>query len=266
MNIKKVRFLVKLNKRQIEQEKEYCFPYHYLVDSSKLLNLPDKFTISVPYLDKIAIIKGIIGSRVGNKLLDAGCGDGRLLFELKDKNLDLYGIDYSEKAISFAKVFVPNANLSVQDLTAKLTFKDELFDYVVLMDVLEHIEPSKIPKLLGEVSRVLKKNGVLVINVPSKNRKVSKKHYQHFDYESLTNCVSRFFILNKVIFHHKISFFFNSIFYFFVLIFYFAYPLKFLGFNVSGFVNKLSKSFFLTFLSKAGKNNGFKLIAVCKKV
>lgn len=50
-----------------------------------------------------------------------------------------------------------------QDLRA-LTFKDESFDLILSMDVLEHV--FDMPKVLSEVARVLKPDGVHIFTIP----------------------------------------------------------------------------------------------------
>jgi len=50
------------------------------------------------------------------------------------------------------------------DLTKPLPFQDDEFDTVLLSDVLEHIATPQ--QLMNEVSRVLRRNGRLILNVP----------------------------------------------------------------------------------------------------
>ena len=115
------------SKRQIKQEEEYAFPYHYLASSKKLLNLPNKLSICPVYLNNFQNVISFMSHVKGKKILDAGCGDGRFLYEMRNLDASLWGVDYSKSAIRFAKVFNPKVNLSEADLTKKLKFKSNFF-------------------------------------------------------------------------------------------------------------------------------------------
>lgn len=101
----------------------------------------------------------------GEKILDLGCGNGRLYDFLKDKQIDYYGIDISEKLIEIAKSRYPEGKFQVANVL-NLPFPENFFDKVLNIAVLHHI-PSKEFKLqaLKEVRRVLKKDGFLLITV-----------------------------------------------------------------------------------------------------
>jgi SAM-dependent methyltransferase len=94
--------------------------------------------------------------------LDIGCGTGIILQFLSEYGKS-YGLDASEKAISFCKqrglsnVFLGSA--------LKLPFENEFFSAVIILDVLEHIDEDM--DCLKEVFRVLKKDGIIIISVPA---------------------------------------------------------------------------------------------------
>ena len=51
-----------------------------------------------------------------SSILDVGCGNGRLLEALKDKNIKYLGVDNGEELIELAKKNYPNNNFSVVDI------------------------------------------------------------------------------------------------------------------------------------------------------
>lgn len=193
-----------LSETQLEQEIQYDIPYHYFVTNKKLINSPDTVFIYPSYLSKLQRVKKMLEPFKGQKILDAGCGDGRFCYELKDENINLHGIDYSKKAIKFAKEFNPNTKFTIGNLN-QTSFKDNYFDQIVLLDVIEHIFPKKIKNVIKEINRILNKNGKLIITVPHTNRKLNKKHYQHFNIDSLREALSPYFYIQKATGHHKIS-------------------------------------------------------------
>lgn len=177
---------------QLHQEGEYDFPYHYLdlkVDDYKYLR-------SIEYVSLLNRVKNLIKPFRGQKILDAGCGDGRFCYELRNENVDIYGIDFSERAINFAKAFNSRGKFFVKDLkNLDLPYK---FDSVILIETLEHFIPSDADKILKNLSEVLKDNGKLIVTVPSKNLQLIKKHYQHFDEISLRKILEPFFKVNFI--------------------------------------------------------------------
>jgi ubiquinone/menaquinone biosynthesis C-methylase UbiE len=100
------------------------------------------------------------------KVLEVGCGTGIFLRSLKSyrPDLELSGCDISKKAISIAKDSAHSGiDFEVANAYA-LPYSGESFDYVVIMDVLEHLDyPAGAIK---EVQRVLKKNGFFHLLVP----------------------------------------------------------------------------------------------------
>lgn len=94
----------------------------------------------------------------GSAVLDVGCGDGTLCkLLMKNKKCETVGIDISKDAIAKARAKGVDAILmDVEKLP--LPFDDSSFDYVVALDVLEHLREPK--KVLRELVRVTRKYGI----------------------------------------------------------------------------------------------------------
>jgi ubiquinone/menaquinone biosynthesis C-methylase UbiE len=112
--------------------------------------------------ERVRNIKELCGTIEDKKILDVGTGDGFMLRELKCKKL--YAIDISKKRCLRAKKIVPKAFISIQDIH-KTNFKDNSFDGIICADVLEHV--TKIEMAVGELLRITKKGGFIVICVPN---------------------------------------------------------------------------------------------------
>ena len=105
-------------------------------------------------------MKQFIGKSRPKKILDVGCGTGETLSFLQDTypNTQLFGIDSSNKAISFSK---KRGHKNIFKASAlNLPFDDNYFDIVLFLDVLEHIGNDA--KAISEAKRVLKKNGRII--------------------------------------------------------------------------------------------------------
>jgi 2-polyprenyl-3-methyl-5-hydroxy-6-metoxy-1,4-benzoquinol methylase len=98
------------------------------------------------------------------RLLDVGCATGIFLAGIKaNPGWELYGVEINEHAASIAR---EQHRLNVATGTLEdVEYPTDFFDAVTLWDVLEHLhDPSK---SLIEISRILKKDGVLIIRVPN---------------------------------------------------------------------------------------------------
>lgn len=89
-------------------------------------------------------------------ILDAGCGEGVMLARLAKiiNPQEIVGVDLSKQALAVAKKNVPAARLMQMDVT-ELTFADNTYDLVLLLEVLEHLEDPL--KAIKEVRRVTSK-------------------------------------------------------------------------------------------------------------
>ena len=184
--------------RQAIQEVGYEFPYHYL----DLRSDEYRLILHVDYISRLQVVKELLFPFEGQKVLDAGCGDGRFCYELRNENVEIQGVDFSERALSFARAFSPGIEFSSQDLKdIKLAGQ---FDAVVFIETLEHIIPEEIPSVLEGLSQVLKLGGKLIVTVPSVNIPPVLKHYQHFTRESLHEALSGHFEIERIFGHSKI--------------------------------------------------------------
>lgn len=105
-----------------------------------------------------------------DKVLDLGCGNGRLLQLLKDMDIEYFGIDNSEELIRLAKQEYPNNNFRVAD-ALNLPFPDNYFDKVYGIAIFHHIPSEELRlRFLEEVKRVLKPKGILIMTVWNLNQ------------------------------------------------------------------------------------------------
>ena len=97
-------------------------------------------------------------------ILDIGCGFGQLLCFLKEKkDYECYGFDPAPEAVDFVKS--KNINAKVAGLESMNVFNMK-FDIVSMINVLEHLpDPEFVIKEIH--SHVLRKNGLLIIDVPN---------------------------------------------------------------------------------------------------
>ena len=92
---------------QFYQDEDYNFPYHHLPQlNDGKWNFGMSWFHSFDYLTLIEFILKKIAIKSPKTILDFGCGDGRLTKEIINKyDSRIYGVDISDKALTFAKVF-----------------------------------------------------------------------------------------------------------------------------------------------------------------
>jgi SAM-dependent methyltransferase len=117
--------------------------------------------------DKLHWVAKLIPQKKLN-ILNIGFGSANLeqIILLKYKNIyGWYGIDISKSSVKDANLRFNSINFSVGDIR-NLIYKNNFFEYVIALEVLEHISPRNIIGAIEEVHRVLKKGGRFIISVP----------------------------------------------------------------------------------------------------
>jgi len=199
--------MIPADQQQRRQESRYRFPYHYVPDYDGG-NFTQARVLSwgYEYLAYLRFILSRVQSLRFDSLLDAGCGDGRFLFELRKMfpDKELVGIDTSETAIGYARALSPNAKYICGDIRDRPELHGR-FDIVTSIEVLEHIPPDGVHEFIHALHGCLKSDGLLVLTVPTKNVEVPRKHYQHFDLEFLNETLAAHFAVSEHYFINRIS-------------------------------------------------------------
>ena len=103
----------------------------------------------------------------GNKVLDVGCGNGRMAEIFLDSQIQYLGIDDSKELIKIAKQrFKDNSEINfVVDNALTLNVEADSYDLALLIAVLHHIPQKDLRiKILKNIYRVIKPGGRLVIS------------------------------------------------------------------------------------------------------
>ena len=101
------------------------------------------------------------------KILEAGCGPGRVLRYYHKKGFDIYGVDFVESIILKLKNEDATLKVSAQNIL-NLDFGNEFFDYVLAFG-LYHNFNQNLNKAIIETKRVLKKDGCICASFRSDN-------------------------------------------------------------------------------------------------
>lgn len=96
------------------------------------------------------------------QVLDVGCGTGRWLRRLGQRNISAVGIDQSVGMLRLARERATHSPLLAGDVQ-HLPFRDESFDCVIGITVVQHIPPEQQERALREMIRVLRGGGYLIL-------------------------------------------------------------------------------------------------------
>lgn len=102
-------------------------------------------------------------AKKGDKVLDVGCGFGRLYHLLEDLQVNYVGIDQSEEQIKLARREFPSQEFMIAEMT-KLPFKNGEFDIIYCLAVFHHLLDKETQlAALREMKKTLKPEGLVVI-------------------------------------------------------------------------------------------------------
>lgn len=103
----------------------------------------------------------LVGESGGSRVLDAGCGTGRMTRLLADRGLAVSGIDLSPGMLAMARRDYPDLELREGSLL-DLPFEDDAYDGVLLWYSLIHLTADELPVALREVVRVVRPGGYVL--------------------------------------------------------------------------------------------------------
>ncbi len=141
--------------------------------------------------------------------LDVGCGDGALTASIRKLGHRVYGVDTNNEGIRLAKEKFIENNLIGNFYVIEgydYPFENNFFEVVVCADVIEHVQEPR--RMLEEIHRVLKREGILIISTPIKikNLPISKNHVQEWTIDEFEDlCATIFGKPTKRIISHPLS-------------------------------------------------------------
>ena len=102
------------------------------------------------------------------KILEAGCGTGRLVSYLHDRGLDVIGVDFVSLAIVKIKMSHPQLKVEKGDVK-NLRFRDGTFSHVLAFGLYHNFEEGPMQNALVETCRVLRPGGKLCASFRADN-------------------------------------------------------------------------------------------------
>ena len=137
----------------------------------------------------------------GKRVLDYGCGSGYGAARLAEKAREVNAVDVSLEAITYARIHFSRPNLTFARIstTGRLPFPDGVFDTIVSLQVLEHINDTA--HYLSEVRRLLAPGGCLVLVTPNRANRLlpmqrpwNRWHVYEYSERTLRKTLIQYFV------------------------------------------------------------------------
>lgn len=109
------------------------------------------------------LVKYINKENRNRNILDLGCGTGAMLKVAKQYG-NVYGMDYNSSAVAYCNDIL-HENVKQGSLPNKVPYKNNMFDVIMCLDVLEHVKEDV--ESLETIFNLLKNNGIAIITVPA---------------------------------------------------------------------------------------------------
>jgi len=117
-------------------------------------------------IDRMKITLKLINPSPGKRILDVGCGSGKLAIECAKRGAKVCGIDISKNMIRIAKEQCRRNNVKVE-LMVRDALKElpKNFDFSIALGVIEYLEQPEV--LLHNMLASVKSKGKIIFSVPS---------------------------------------------------------------------------------------------------
>lgn len=123
----------------------------------------------------LGILTRVLGEVRGKSVLDAGSGTGLNSLALAARGAEVTLLDVAPQALEIARTYFEEQKLPatyVEGSIFALPFPDESFDVVWNTGVIEHFEPAERRLAVGEMLRVMKRDGTMITINPNASARI----------------------------------------------------------------------------------------------
>ncbi len=175
-----------VNRKFKKENPDIPLPPDYLIYESFQINYTKYFTESCDTAKEIA---GYIQKHIqlkSKKILDWGCGPGRVIRHLPEvigNSCAYFGTDYNEKSIEWCSKNLPGIEFNRNSLEADLPYNDNFFDVIYGISIFTHLSKQLHFDWFNELLRVLKPGGIMFLTTQGYNyrAKLLQSELEKFD-------------------------------------------------------------------------------------
>lgn len=111
-------------------------------------------------LDKIAAL-----GRKPLNIIEVGCGNGNICYQLAHEGHNVKGIDLDEASIAYANAHFRHENLKYEVRAAEELVNGHTYNVIICSEVLEHLyDPLSV---LNTITKLLAHDGIVIITTPN---------------------------------------------------------------------------------------------------
>lgn len=107
------------------------------------------------------LVRELVVGRGLTSVLDVGCSDGVVAYAWSETKPDFIGVDVAWPALTANHTEAP-----VQADARRLPFRDDSFDGVLALDIVEHFKPPEAVRVLSEMQRVGMLGHTALVSMP----------------------------------------------------------------------------------------------------
>ncbi len=109
--------------------------------------------------------RGWLPKATDSRILDLGCGDGKILWYLGKKYSYVHGVDLDSQKLDIAKSM--GVSVQCQDVFEFLSTTNKTFDLICALDLVEHLGKNRIPTFLELCFKKLNSGGRIILQMPN---------------------------------------------------------------------------------------------------
>ncbi|MFC1809142.1 class I SAM-dependent methyltransferase [Candidatus Omnitrophota bacterium] len=134
------------------------------------------FNRSILKQQKWNVLKSFAGDYTNKHCFDLGSDNGVISYLFRQGGGEWSSVDIDDQAVDSIRSLVGDNVYKMED-APHLPFSDNEFDMVVIVDMLEHVHDDE--GLASEISRIIKSEGEVIVNVPHKKQFSIIKHIRN---------------------------------------------------------------------------------------
>lgn len=179
--IDRLRFYVekfrnrKVNRAFRKQHPEIKLPPDYLIYESFRIHYPKYYSDSRVTAEKVAGYLQKYLSLENQKILDWGCGPGRVIRhfpEVVGNGCSFFGTDYNASSIEWCRQNLPGIDFNLNSLEPDLPYDDNFFDAIYGISIFTHLSEPMHYAWMEELYRILKPGGVMYLTTQGEKFRV----------------------------------------------------------------------------------------------
>ncbi|MBU2552820.1 MAG: class I SAM-dependent methyltransferase [Bacteroidetes bacterium] len=155
----------KKNKQFLLNNPEANLPPDYLIYESFQIDYEEYYTKSKASAEWILSYFSKYISLSGIKVLDWGCGPGRIIRHMSHllETGKVYGTDYNPASIEWCKNNLPGIEFNTNTLEAKLPYQDNYFNAIYGISIFTHLSEKMHFEWMDELKRILAPGGLIFL-------------------------------------------------------------------------------------------------------